>query len=208
MIWDGVVRLPGRTLAALADRHGGHVPVGDTCAPTRIVPVQVAGAGDLAPLVARRFVKVANEAAMRGASLLVDPSFEGLLDPGWLSSAAGGHGIRLHPQCMWAMAEVLDDALVPDAPAVVGEGCSIAPSAVLGPRVVIGARVTIGAGVVIGHPGFGWAFRADGAVRAVPQLAGVVIENDVAIGPLSTVDAGTLAPTRIVEEPSSTRRFT
>jgi UDP-3-O-[3-hydroxymyristoyl] glucosamine N-acyltransferase len=34
-------------------------------------------------------------------------------------------------------------------------------------------------------------------VRAVPQLGGVVIEDDVVIGPLSTVDAGTLSPTRI-----------
>jgi UDP-3-O-[3-hydroxymyristoyl] glucosamine N-acyltransferase len=197
VIWDGVVRLPGRTLAALAERHGGQVLVGERCAPTRIVPVQVAGAGDLAPLVARRFVKVADEAAMRGASLIVDPSLEALLDPRWVSGATGTHGIWIHPQCLWAMAEVLDDALVPDAPAIVGEGCSIAPSAVLGPRVVIGARVRIGAGVVIGHPGFGWAFRADGTARGVPQLAGVVIEDDVAIGPLSTVDAGTLAPTRI-----------
>ena len=38
----------------------------------------------------------------------------------------------------------------------------------------------------------------DGAdVRAMPQLGGVVIEDDVCIGPLCTIDAGTLAPTRI-----------
>jgi UDP-3-O-[3-hydroxymyristoyl] glucosamine N-acyltransferase len=34
-------------------------------------------------------------------------------------------------------------------------------------------------------------------VRAVPQLGGVVIEDDVSIGPLCTIDAGTLAPTRV-----------
>jgi len=34
-------------------------------------------------------------------------------------------------------------------------------------------------------------------VRRIPQLGGVVIEDDVAIGPLTTVDAGTLAPTRV-----------
>jgi UDP-3-O-[3-hydroxymyristoyl] glucosamine N-acyltransferase len=86
---------------------------------------------------------------------------------------------------------------VEDIPPVVGEGCSIAPSAVLGPRVVVGARVTIGPGAVIGHPGFGWATGEGGAVRAVPQLGGVVLEDGVCIGPLCTVDAGTLAPTRI-----------
>jgi UDP-3-O-[3-hydroxymyristoyl] glucosamine N-acyltransferase len=81
--------------------------------------------------------------------------------------------------------------------ATVGAGCSIAPSAVLGPRVVIGDGVRIGAGTVIGHPGFGWAFGPGGAVRPVPQLGGVVIEDGVSIGPLCTVDAGTLAPTRV-----------
>ncbi len=39
--------------------------------------------------------------------------------------------------------------------------------------------------------------RRAGAVRPVPQLGGVVIEDDVVIGPLCTVDAGTLGPTRI-----------
>jgi UDP-3-O-[3-hydroxymyristoyl] glucosamine N-acyltransferase len=34
-------------------------------------------------------------------------------------------------------------------------------------------------------------------VRRIPQLGGVVIEADAEIGPLSTVDAGTLGPTRI-----------
>ncbi len=31
----------------------------------------------------------------------------------------------------------------------------------------------------------------------MPQLGGVVIEDDVTIGPLCTIDAGTLSPTRI-----------
>jgi UDP-3-O-[3-hydroxymyristoyl] glucosamine N-acyltransferase len=57
--------------------------------------------------------------------------------------------------------------------------------------------VHIAAGTVVGHAGFGWAFGAGGAVRAVPQLAGVVIEDDVVVGPLCTIDAGTLTPTRV-----------
>jgi UDP-3-O-[3-hydroxymyristoyl] glucosamine N-acyltransferase len=195
--WDGVVRLPGRTLRALVDRHGGRVLAGEARAPERIVPAERARDGDLTPLLSRRFVKVANEAGLRGASLLVDASLEGSLDPRLAGGAGGSAGVWIHPQGVWAMADVLDDALVPDAAAVVGDGCSIGPGAILGPRVVIGARVKIGAGAVIGHPGFGWAFGPSGALRAVPQLAGVVIEDDVAIGPLSTVDAGTLAPTRI-----------
>ena len=34
-------------------------------------------------------------------------------------------------------------------------------------------------------------------MRAIPQLCGVVLEDEVAVGPLSTIDAGTLVPTRI-----------
>jgi UDP-3-O-[3-hydroxymyristoyl] glucosamine N-acyltransferase len=203
--WDGVVRLEGRTLLVLASQHGGRVLAGSARAPERIVPVERAAAGDLAPLLSRRLVDAAVEAARRGAAILLDASLEGAFEARRRSGAralegTGGReagGVWLHDYATWAMAELLDGALVPDAPAVVGAGCSIASSAVLGPRVVLGARVLVGPGAVVGHPGFGWAFGANGAVRPVPQLGGVMIEDDVAIGPLSTVDAGTLGPTRI-----------
>jgi UDP-3-O-[3-hydroxymyristoyl] glucosamine N-acyltransferase len=187
--WDGVVRLRGESLDALAERLGGRVLAGGRVAPTRIVPVVHAGAGDLAPVLSGRFVKAAGDAARRGAALLVDASIidrVGRADAAWV-----------HEHATWAMAELLDRAEVPDAPAAVGAGCSIAASAVLRPRVVVGARVVVGEGAVIGHPGFGWAQGPDGRVRAVPQLGGVVIEDDVSIGPLCTVDAGTLRPTHV-----------
>jgi UDP-3-O-[3-hydroxymyristoyl] glucosamine N-acyltransferase len=191
--WDGVVRLRGETLAALAARHGGRVPVGGAEAPARLVPVRTATEGDLAPLLARRFVADARRAVERGAALLVDASLEGHL--------AGSSRVWLNERATWALAALLEEALVPDLPAEVGPGCVVAPTAVLGPRVVLGARVVVGPGAVLGHPGFGWALGGDGgrpgAVRPLPQLGGVVIEDDVSIGPLTTVDAGTLAPTRI-----------
>jgi len=189
---EGGIRLPGLTFEALAARHGGRVVTGADRAPVRIVPVEQARSGDLAPLLSRRHVKAARDAAARGAWLLVEASLESAL-----GMAAAANALWLHEHATWAMAELLDGALVADAPPVIGEGCSIARTAILGPRVVLGARVAIGAGAVIGHPGFGWAFGAGGAVRAMPQLGGVVIDDDVAIGPLSTVDAGTLSPTRI-----------
>jgi UDP-3-O-[3-hydroxymyristoyl] glucosamine N-acyltransferase len=196
--WDGVVRLRGETLAALAARHGGRVPAGGSEAPSRLVPVRAATEGDLAPLLVRRFVADARRALERGATLLVDASLAGLL--------AGPARVWLHERATWALAALLDEAIVPDLPAEVGPGCIVAPTAVLGPRVVLGARVVVGPGAVLGHPGFGWALAGSGAdgeragagaVRPVPQLGGVVIEDDVSIGPLTTVDAGTLAPTRI-----------
>jgi UDP-3-O-[3-hydroxymyristoyl] glucosamine N-acyltransferase len=187
--WDGVVRLRAETLAARAARHGGWIVAGGERVAERIAPIGAAKEGDLAPLLSARFVKSAREAVERGAALLVDASLA--------EKVPRASGMWVHDHATWAMAELLDEALVPDTPAVVGPGCSIAPTAVLGPRVVVGARVTIGPGAVIGHPGFGWAFGPAGAMRPVPQLGGVVLEDDVAIGPLCTIDAGTLAPTRI-----------
>jgi UDP-3-O-[3-hydroxymyristoyl] glucosamine N-acyltransferase len=190
--WDGVIRLERISLESLASRYGGQVRGDAKRAPESIAPVERAKAGELAPFLSRRFSKAAREAAHRGASLLVDASLEGVLG---VAEAPGG--VWIHEHAAWAMALLLEGALVPDAPARMGIGCSIAPSAILGPRVVLGARVTVSAGAVIGHPGFGWAFGPEGAVRAVPQLGGVVLEDDVVIGPLSTVDAGTLGPTRV-----------
>jgi UDP-3-O-[3-hydroxymyristoyl] glucosamine N-acyltransferase len=187
--WDGIVQLRGETIETLAARHGGRVVAGGKTAPERIVPVGLAQLGDLAPLLAWRFVRAAHLAAERGAALLVD---------GPLAKAAPhSSAVWVHDHAAWAMAELLDDALVPDVAAVFGPGCAIAPTALLGPRVVVGARVRIGSGTVVGYPGFGWATGAGGATRAVPQLGGVMIEDDVAIGPLCTIDAGTLGPTRI-----------
>lgn len=189
MTWDGVVRLRGDTLEALAARHGGRVAAHGTTAPARIVPVDAAGAGDLAPLFARRFVRAAHVAVDRGAAFLASDALARALPP----SAA----VWVHDHADWAMADLLEEAIVPDVAAVTGADCVIAPSAVLGPRVVVGARVRIGAGTVVGHPGFGWATGADGATRPIPQLGGVVIEDDVVVGPLCTIDAGTLRPTRL-----------
>jgi UDP-3-O-[3-hydroxymyristoyl] glucosamine N-acyltransferase len=187
--WDGVFRLAADPLDRLAQRHGGFVWTGARQAPRALASVDTAGLGDLAPVFSRRFLSAAREAAGRGADFLVAEPL--------VRAMPWAHGVWGHPHPVWALASILDDVKVPDAPPVVGQGSRIDPRAVLGPRVVLGERVVVGAGAVIGHPGFGWADGPNGAIRAVPQLAGVVIEDDVSIGPLCTVDAGTLQPTRL-----------
>lgn len=189
MTWDGVVRLRGDNLAALAGRLGGQVISGAELAPVSIAPVERARAGELAPLLTSRFGGAARAAAARGAVLLVDGSL--------VHTVPDVRAAWAHEHASWALAALLEEATVPDVEASVGEGTVIAPTALLGPRVVVGARVRIGAGTVVGHPGFGWAFGPAGAVRPMPQLGGVVIEDDVSIGPLCTIDAGTLGPTRV-----------
>lgn len=78
---------------------------------------------------------------------------------------------------------------------VLGEGTRVEPGAVLFPGTVVGARCVIGANAVIGRPGFG--FVAGERALRIPHRAGVVIDDDVELGALVTVDAGILSPTRI-----------
>jgi UDP-3-O-[3-hydroxymyristoyl] glucosamine N-acyltransferase len=81
--------------------------------------------------------------------------------------------------------------------ATIGEGSSVGPNAVIYGGSVIGARVSVGAGAVIGRPGFGWVTGPNGRLRRMPQRGGVQVDDEVEIGALCTVDAGTLDPTRI-----------
>jgi UDP-3-O-[3-hydroxymyristoyl] glucosamine N-acyltransferase len=174
------------TLAELCAGSGGTVARGEArvLAVARVVD---AGEGDLAPLLAARFVPDAQEALDRGAAVLADDA---------LAHRLRGGAVWAHPYATWALAEVLDQCIAEAAPPVWEEGSTFGANVVLAPRVVIGARVHVDANTVIGRAGFGWATRGT-EVRAVPQLGGVIIEDDVTIGPLCTIDAGTLSPTII-----------
>jgi UDP-3-O-[3-hydroxymyristoyl] glucosamine N-acyltransferase len=108
----------------------------------------------------------------------------------------------------WAVAHVHADAEVAPSAfvasgavvhkgAMVGADCQIRENSVIFGGVRLGARVIVGPLSVIGRPGFGWAAGPGGQLVRVPQLGGVVVEDDVEIGPLCTVDGGTLGPTRI-----------
>ncbi len=156
----------------------------------RLAPITEAGAGDLAPLLSAKYLRAAQGAAARGANVLV------------AAELAGDARVRelatwCHPHAGWTLAGLLDLCAAEAPPPVVGDGCVLGRNVVLEPGVVLGARVRIGHNAVIGRPGFGWATGPNGEVRATPQRGGVVIEDDAVIGALCTVDAGTLAPTRI-----------
>lgn len=104
---------------------------------------------------------------------------------------------RVHRGCNVGRGVFVGDGAVVLPGAFVDEGARIEPRAVIYGNTRIGKRVVIGAGAVIGRAGFGWAFGPDGAVVRMPQLGGVVIEDDVEVGPLCTVDSGTLHPTEL-----------
>jgi UDP-3-O-[3-hydroxymyristoyl] glucosamine N-acyltransferase len=175
-----------RSIADLAARHGGGVRNGAKGVVRRLVPVARAAAGDLTVLLHARYADEAIRAEARGALLLVDESLADRVKTGWF-----------HPNATLAMAEILDVADAPANAPVIGPDTQVGPGAQILPRVEIGARVTIGPGAVIGAPGFGFVRGGDGKTREVPQLGGVIIEDDVHIGALCTIASGTIGPTLI-----------
>ena len=83
------------------------------------------------------------------------------------------------------------------AGAVVGADCVIHSNVALRERVRIGDRVVLQNGVVVGGDGYGFVRRGDGTHEKIPQVATVVIEDDVELGANTTVDRPAVGETRI-----------
>lgn len=212
----GIAFLSPVTLAQLAARFGGVVDAGaELLLVAHVTPVDVAAScEDLAPLLARRYLKIAR---VSPALLLVDAALAKLVPEGrrWVHPHAGFAFARLlaelappPPVDERAFARIDPGAdvhpsasvgagVVIRAGVVIGPCSRIEPNAVIYGKSRLGARVVVGAGAVIGRPGFGWTASPAGEIVRVPQLGGVVIEDDVEIGALATIDAGTLRPTVI-----------
>jgi len=79
----------------------------------------------------------------------------------------------------------------------IGDDCVIHAHASIRERCSIGDRVVIQNGAVIGSDGFGFAPRPDGTYQKIPQVAPVVIENDVEIGANTAIDRPAVGETRI-----------
>ncbi|MBM3220495.1 MAG: UDP-3-O-(3-hydroxymyristoyl)glucosamine N-acyltransferase [Candidatus Rokubacteria bacterium] len=120
--------------------------------------------------------------ALVATDALVDPSASigplAVVDPG----ARVGARVRVH-----ALAYV-------GCGVEIGEDSVVHPHVVLRQGVRLGRRVIVHAGAVLGADGFGYA--RDGARhRKIPQVGGVIVEDDVEIGANTTVDRGTLGAT-------------
>ncbi len=82
------------------------------------------------------------------------------------------------------------------ADCTIGDDSVIHPNASIGHGISIGKRVIIHSGSVLGSDGFG--FVTDGGRHhKIPQVGGVVIEDDVEIGGNCTIDRATLGNTVI-----------
>jgi UDP-3-O-[3-hydroxymyristoyl] glucosamine N-acyltransferase len=81
--------------------------------------------------------------------------------------------------------------------AIIGDDCVIHSNVAIRERVTIGNRVILQNGVVVGGDGYGFVRRKDGAHEKIPQVASVVIEDDVELGANTTVDRPAVGETRI-----------
>jgi UDP-3-O-[3-hydroxymyristoyl] glucosamine N-acyltransferase len=122
----------------------------------------------------------------------------------------------VHPTAVLAASVSVGPRAVIDAEVVLGERVSIAAGCHVGrgvrigddsvlrsnvaiyPGTEIGARVIVHAGTVLGSDGFGYVRdEATGTYEAFPQVGRLVVEDDVELGALCTVDRGALGETRI-----------
>jgi UDP-3-O-[3-hydroxymyristoyl] glucosamine N-acyltransferase len=78
----------------------------------------------------------------------------------------------------------------------IGAHCMLYPHVTLRERIQVGNRVIIHAGSVIGSDGFGYVFDG-GIYHKIPQVGGVVIEDDVEIGSNVSIDRATTGDTII-----------
>jgi UDP-3-O-[3-hydroxymyristoyl] glucosamine N-acyltransferase len=92
---------------------------------------------------------------------------------------------------------VLHPHVVVGAGAVVGPDCLLHARVSIRERVVIGARCVLQDGAVVGSDGFGFAHRDDGTHEKIPQVATVVLEDDVEIGANTTIDRPAVGETRV-----------
>jgi UDP-3-O-[3-hydroxymyristoyl] glucosamine N-acyltransferase len=127
----------------------------------------------------------------------------------------------IHPMASIAPTATLGANCSIGAFAVIGEHVKVGDRAVIHPHVVlyegaqvgddflahshatvrefcrIGNRVTLQNGVVVGGDGFGFARRADGVQVKIVQSGVTVIEDDVEIQTLTSIDRATVGETRV-----------
>ena len=96
-----------------------------------------------------------------------------------------GDGVIVEPFCM----------IGPDVR--VGRGTILRSGSRVFPRVVIGDESVVGVNTVVGHEGYGFVRDEGGNKKRIPHLGGVEVGSHVELGPLATVQSGTITPTVI-----------
>ncbi len=213
----GVALPRAQTLGELSERLGGELDRAlEACVVERVVsPADASTTDELVPLSSSR--QLAAALAAPGV-ILCDAALAARVPAGrrwvhehvmWVVArllspleAAGARDVPVQGAAVAPGATVASDARIGAGAVVmkgarVGGGCVVGPNAVIYGGVWLGEGVVVGPCAVIGRAGFGWAEGPGGDAVRIPHLGGVVVEDDVEIGALCTIDAGTLGPTRI-----------
>jgi UDP-3-O-[3-hydroxymyristoyl] glucosamine N-acyltransferase len=118
------------------------------------------------------------------------------------------HGYRRHPHSgIHPQAHVEPSAVIGENATIypgayvganvrIGRDCVIHPNAVIYEDCVLGDRVTVHAGAIIGIDGFGFATEK-GVHHKIPQTGNVVIEDDVEVGALCSIQRAAMGSTVI-----------
>ena len=113
------------------------------------------------------------------------------------ADASSGPFVTISSRAMIGARTIIYPNVVIGPAARIGEDCVIRSQVSIRDRVVIGNRVTLHDGVVVGSDGFGFARQKDCTHLKIPQLAEVVIEDDVEIGANATIDRPAVGETRV-----------
>jgi UDP-3-O-[3-hydroxymyristoyl] glucosamine N-acyltransferase len=105
--------------------------------------------------------------------------------------AVVGEGVRIGART------ILHPHVVVGRGAQIGDDCLLHARVSVRERVRIGHRVVVQDGAVVGSDGFGFARTPEGAHHKIPQVGGVVVEDDVEIGANTTIDRPAVGETRI-----------
>jgi UDP-3-O-[3-hydroxymyristoyl] glucosamine N-acyltransferase len=117
-------------------------------------------------------------------------------------SASLGKNVSIHPfACIGDHATIGNETVVMPGVFIgkstkIGSQCLIYPNVTIREGVSIGDRVIIHAGAVVGSDGFGYV-QERGVHYKIPQVGGVIIENDVEIGSNVSIDRATIGNTII-----------
>lgn len=171
---------------------------------------------DIAPSAGNGIAVLVSSHPQRDFATVGRLMFPAASRPGPVTGETGiSPAAHIHPQALVEAGAIVEAGAVIGPDAQVGSGTVIAPNAVIGPscrigrdgyvgpgvtiqHALLGNRVIVHAGARIGQDGFGYVLGRAG-LEKMPQLARVVVQDDVEIGANTTIDRGTLSDTVIGE---------
>lgn len=200
-------------LSELAEKIGGEVLGDPSVEVTGVAPLESAGPGQITFLANAKYIKMLE--TTRATAVIVGPDVRAdnvtlvkVKDPyfAFVQVVIALAGYRKHPFVGVHPKAHVDPTATVGENTVIYSGCFVGPRAKVGrdtvlyPNVVIyddcvvGDRCLIHGGAVIGADGFGFRTVA-GVHHKIPQIGNVVIEDDVEIGPNTTISRAALQST-------------